>query len=123
MGCIYCGINTSELTVVVLTVNTGQWTEEKLMTNIADCLEESVILIMYVGNLRRPSMNEDKLNFGRVLNESGPNGFITSDICHNYGSISGCDMGCPALISGDCELKDAECKDLYDEVKQFELGE
>ena len=93
------------------------------MTNIADCLEESVILIMYVGNLRRPSMNEDKLNFGRVLNESGPNGFITSDICHNYGSISGCDMGCPALISGDCELKDAECKDLYDEVKQFELGE
>ena len=29
-------------------------------------------------------------------------GFVTSDICHNYGIMSGCDEGCPALLSGDC---------------------
>ena len=47
--------------------------------------------------------NYDKLNFGRTLNESGPNGFITSSVCHNYGSVSGCDEGCPALLDGDCK--------------------
>lgn len=29
-------------------------------------------------------------------------GTPTSDVCHNYGIISGCDVGCPALIDGDC---------------------
>jgi hypothetical protein len=29
-------------------------------------------------------------------------GFITSSVCHNYGIMSGCDEGCPALLAGDC---------------------
>ena len=46
--------------------------------------------------------NYNKLDFGRTINELGKDGFITSDVCHNYGSISGCDDGCPALWDGEC---------------------
>ena len=45
---------------------------------------------------------EDKLAFGRMLNEAGPHGFITSDECHNYGSVSGCDNQCPVFSRGEC---------------------
>ena len=45
--------------------------------------------------------NNDKLNFSRTLTSLGGD-FITSSVCHNYGIISGCDDGCPALLDGDC---------------------
>lgn len=47
--------------------------------------------------------NYEKLAWGRSLQEIGPTGFITSSVCHNYGSISGCDEGCPDLLDGKCE--------------------
>lgn len=51
--------------------------------------------------------NNAKLAFSRnMTNIEG--GFITSDECHNYGIMSGCDEGCPALLSGDCpNIEDA----------------
>lgn len=47
--------------------------------------------------------NLGKLAFSRTLT-SLEGGFITSDVCHNYGIMSGCDEGCPALLAGDCEV-------------------
>jgi len=46
--------------------------------------------------------NTDKLNASRTLTDLH-GGFITSDVCHNYGIVSGCDEGCPSLLSGTCE--------------------
>jgi len=61
-----------------------------------------------------------KLAFGRSMQESGSRGFITSDVCHNYGSLSGCDEGCPALLDGECRnIADAiECCDVTDEERK-----
>jgi len=46
--------------------------------------------------------NNAKLEFSRTMTDM-EGGFITSDVCHNYGIMSGCDEGCPALLSGDCK--------------------
>ena len=46
--------------------------------------------------------NKAKLAYSREFTDAS-SGFITSDICHNYGIMSGCDEGCPALLAGDCE--------------------
>ena len=35
--------------------------------------------------------------------------------CERYGMTWGCDIDCPVLQRGDCELKDAENKELYKE--------
>lgn len=48
--------------------------------------------------------NIDKLEFGRLLNASGPDGSVGHTECHDYGSFSGCDGGCPALWRGECEV-------------------
>ncbi len=50
--------------------------------------------------------NYDKLALGEFLNRSGPNGFITSSECHNYGSVSGCDDECPVFCRGECEIQE-----------------
>ena len=72
---------------------------------------------------RRMMMNPnyDKLNFSRTMTDQ-EGGFITSDVCHNYGIMSGCDEGCPALLSGDCDnIKDAiKCCDV-DEQERTEI--
>lgn len=60
-------------------------------------------------------MNE-KLDFGRTLNESGQHGFITSDECFHYGSVSGCDESCPVLNRGDC-------RNPFDTLAAFEKDE
>jgi len=73
--------------------------------------------------------NTSKLNFSRTMTDM-EGGFITSDVCHNYGIMSGCDEGCPALLSGDCEVphdaieqcdvtdeERVEILSLYDEAK------
>lgn len=63
--------------------------------------------------------NYNKLDFGRTINEHGINGFITSSICHNYGSVSGCDERCPALLDGKCECPHDAIKscDITDEER------
>lgn len=47
-------------------------------------------------------INFHKLSYGHIMQESGPRGSISGSDCHDYGSISGCDEGCPALHAGDC---------------------
>ena len=63
--------------------------------------------------------NYMKLNLSRSMTDM-EGGFITSDVCHNYGIMSGCDEGCPALLSGNCRnIHDAiECCDVTDEERQ-----
>lgn len=73
--------------------------------------------------------NYDKLTFGTTLNEIGTNGSITSSVCHNYGSVSGCDEGCPNLLGGLCEnpleaIKecDVSCEDKADILVLYNLA-
>jgi hypothetical protein len=63
--------------------------------------------------------NSRKLNFSRTMTD-WEGGFITSDVCHNYGIMSGCDEGCPALLDGDCrQPHDAiECCDVTEEERK-----
>lgn len=63
--------------------------------------------------------NHGKLDFSRSMTDL-EGSFITSDICHNYGIMSGCDEGCPALLDGDCEeYKEALKKcDISDEERK-----
>ena len=65
--------------------------------------------------------NNMKLGFSRDWTDL-EGGFITSDVCHNYGIMSGCDEGCPALLSGDCEVPDdaiESCDVTEDERKEI----
>ena len=43
--------------------------------------------------------NVAKLDLGRTLNDNP----LAND-CHNYGSVSGCDAGCPVLVRGECKI-------------------
>lgn len=56
--------------------------------------------------------NYAKLSFGAVLNDVP----MASD-CHNYGSVGGCDEGCPALLRGECEVpyEAIKCCDIPEE--------
>lgn len=38
--------------------------------------------------------------------------------CEAYGMVHGCTTGCPVLISGECELQEAENKELYAEAME-----
>ena len=58
--------------------------------------------------------NYDKLNLGRELTIQGGDVNNHGD-CFNYGIVAGCDIYCPVLQSGKCELKDAENEELYQE--------
>ncbi len=49
-------------------------------------------------------VNNAKLDLGRTLNSHGPHGSRGGNTCHHYGSVSGCDVGCPALWDGECEV-------------------
>lgn len=44
-------------------------------------------------------------------------GYKGGNECFKYGSVWGCDTGCPVLNAGKCELKDSECADLWEQVK------
>ena len=63
--------------------------------------------------------NHSKLEFSYFWTNADPRGFITSDTCHNYGIMDGCDEGCPALLNGDCEFpQDAiKCCEFTEEEK------
>jgi len=43
----------------------------------------------------------DKLTLGRTLND-----IAGGTDCHHYGSVSGCDENCPALLFGGCYIPD-----------------
>lgn len=36
--------------------------------------------------------------------------------CYKFGLMNGCAVECPQLIRGDCELKDDENKELYQQA-------
>ncbi len=36
--------------------------------------------------------------------------------CETYGMAYGCTINCPVLQDGKCELKDTDCKDLYNQM-------
>jgi len=63
--------------------------------------------------------NNMKIGFSREMT-GHEGGFITSSVCHNYGIMSGCDEGCPALLAGDCEVPSDAIKacDVDDEERE-----
>jgi len=76
--------------------------------------------------------NEGKLAFSRAISyQQGDT--PTSDVCHNYGIMSGCDEGCPALLSGDCEqpydaiecclVTEEERKEILDNYVEVSYGD
>lgn len=38
--------------------------------------------------------------------------------CEKYGMTYGCDVDCPVLRAGECELQDSDNKELYQSVKK-----
>ena len=67
--------------------------------------------------------NEAKLAFSRTMTDA-EDGFITSDVCYNYGIQSGCDEGCPALLAGDCKQPEDAIKncDVTEDEKDWLLA-
>lgn len=59
--------------------------------------------------------NENKVLFSETIISFGD--YKGSDGCFKYGSVWGCDTGCPVLNAGKCELKDTDNKDLWEQVK------
>jgi len=43
---------------------------------------------------------------------------MTANECYQHGMVRGCTIDCPVLQRGECELKDAENKELYQEYLQ-----
>ena len=63
-------------------------------------------------------MDNRKLAFAKAINK--PLGIHVQDDCTNYGITFGCDINCPVLRLGNCELKDDENKELYDSLLNIE---
>lgn len=47
--------------------------------------------------------------------------FIGMSDCYRYGMTWGCDIDCPVLQSGKCELKNAGNKELYQEYQDSQI--
>lgn len=47
--------------------------------------------------------NYDRLRLGATLSSMDGDNNNHGD-CFNYGSVGGCDEGCPALLGGRCEV-------------------
>lgn len=62
----------------------------------------------------------DKFIFASTITEIdlGITASSVMSACEKYGMLSGCDVECPVLISGNCELMRDENKDLYKESQQ-----
>jgi hypothetical protein len=54
-----------------------------------------------------------KSSFAHTINSLS--GMPPMSECYNYGMTWGCDLDCPVLARHECELKDAENKELYQE--------
>ena len=46
----------------------------------------------------------------------GATAFSVSNECERYGMCHGCDVDCPVLLRGECELQDTDNKELYEEA-------
>ena len=59
----------------------------------------------------------DKMNFANTITEIDLGSMSSSVMndCYKYGMTWGCDINCPVLQSGKCELKDDDNKELYQE--------
>ena len=62
-------------------------------------------------------MSCTKEGFARAVNEQDE-GLSHQNMtdCENYGMTWGCDVDCPALRRGECELQDSENKELYNYI-------
>jgi hypothetical protein len=58
------------------------------------------------------SKSEAKSDFANFLADRV---FLGMTECERYGMTWGCDIDCPVLRDGRCELKDSDNKELYDE--------
>lgn len=56
-------------------------------------------------------MENHKSNLANTFSDSVACGMSG---CERYGMTWGCDIDCPVLRSGNCELKDTDNKDLYE---------
>lgn len=64
-------------------------------------------------------MNNSKIQFSNTLADGI---FLGMNDCERYGMTWGCDIDCPVLRSGKCELKDNENKGLYEEyLREYEI--
>jgi hypothetical protein len=61
--------------------------------------------------------NENKIAFANTLSDTV---FIGMTECERYGMTWGCDIDCPVLRNGKCELKDTDNKELYNELLKRE---
>ena len=55
--------------------------------------------------------SDNKQSFANFMADST---FLGMNDCERYGMTWGCDIDCPVLRQGKCELKDDENKELYD---------
>lgn len=55
----------------------------------------------------------NKADFAKILSEN-ISLFMTD--CEKYGMAYGCDVDCPVLRDGKCQLKETENKHLWDKV-------
>ena len=58
------------------------------------------------------------ISFANTANEHEPYMPKSLSECETYGMWYGCNEHCPVLIRGECELQEAENKDLYELVKK-----
>lgn len=62
-------------------------------------------------------MSCSKADFAQTIAElDNTLSHATMSECESYGMTWGCDVDCPVLREGLCELKDAENKELYEQV-------
>jgi hypothetical protein len=59
-----------------------------------------------------------KLEFAKAITEQdlGVTASSVMSDCYKYGMTYGCDVECPVLKSGNCELQDTDNKELYKEA-------
>ena len=58
---------------------------------------------------------EEKMGFAWVL--TGDTSLFMTD-CERYGMSYGCDIDCPVLQAGNCELKETDNKELYEQYRE-----
>ena len=63
--------------------------------------------------LNQNKMNENKSMFANTLADTIS---LSMSGCERYGMTWGCDIDCPVLNAGECELKDDENKELYEQA-------
>lgn len=75
-------------------------------------------------------MTHNNQTNGNTATLNNANVFVTSDECHNYGSVDGCDPDCPVFCKRKCELQESNIQDfkergldMHPYYEQIEDGE